>query len=141
MFWRRLRSNPAWRARALALSAESQHKQRVSLRAVAQSVRHHEVSILILARPVRCGVLRLAAAREGLDDDHAAAAAGAGMLWCFWLVGLGVGGLDGIDRDEWHCEQFAGTRDVVGTGGAGEQAVVADAVEALRAARASGSGG
>ena len=33
--------------------------------------------------------------------------------------------------DEWHCEQLAGMRDVVGSGGAGEQAVVADAVEAL----------
>ena len=52
------------------------------------------------------------------------------MLWCFRLVGLGVGGFDGIDRDEWHCEQVADTRDVVGTGGAGEQAVVADAMEA-----------
>ena len=32
----------------------------------------------------------------------------------------------------WASEQFARPRDVVGTGGLGEQAVVADAVEALR---------
>jgi len=51
-------------------------------------------------------VLGLLPPQEGLDDDHAAAAAGARMLGCFWLFGLsacrsfGVGGLDGIDRDE-----------------------------------------
>ena len=60
------------------------------------------------------------------------------MLWLFWLLGLsacrslGVGGFDGIDRDERHCEQLAGTRDILGAGLAGEQTVVADAVEALR---------
>ena len=70
--------------------------------------------------------------QESLDDDHAAAAAGARMLWRFWLFGLGVGGLDGIDWDEWYCEQLAGTRDILGAGLAGEQTVVADAVEALR---------
>src|ERR1700731_3139871 len=50
-------------------------------------------------------------------------------LWLFWL---GVGSLDGIDRDEWHCEQLAGACDVAGSGGIVEQAVVADAVEPLR---------
>ena len=55
---------------------------------------------------------------------------GAWMLRCFWLVGLGGGCLDGIDREQWHGQHLAGARDVVGTDGAGEQAVVADAVEA-----------
>src|SRR5467141_32106 len=58
------------------------------------------------------------------------------MLWCFRLFGLSAcrslcgGSLDGIDRDEWHREQGADTRDVVGAGWAGEQAVVTDAVKA-----------
>ncbi len=60
--------------------------------------------------------MRRAAAGEGLDDDHAAAAAGAGMLWCLRFVGGG----------------FAGARDVLGTLAAGEQAIVADAMEARR---------
>ena len=53
------------------------------------------------------------------------------MLWCLRFGGLGAGGLDGLDRQDWHREQFAGPRDVLGTGGAGEQAVVADAMEAV----------
>src|SRR5215469_9076230 len=51
-----------------------------------------------------------------------AAAAWAGMLWRFGLFGLfGLcgGGLDGVDRDEWNCEQLVDTRDVVGAGRAG----------------------
>src|SRR5215470_11663555 len=60
------------------------------------------------------------------------------MLWCFRLFGLSAcrslcaGSLDGVDRDEWNCEQLADTRDVVGAGWAGQQAVVTDAMEALR---------
>ena len=76
-------------------------------------------------------VLWLLPPQEGLDDEHAATAARAGMLWCFRLLGLGVGSLDGIDRDEWHCEQIADTGDVLGAGLAGEPTVVADTVEAL----------
>jgi len=38
------------------------------------------------------------------------------MLGRFRLFGLCVGSLDGIDRDEWHCEQFAGTSDILGAG-------------------------
>ena len=53
------------------------------------------------------------------------------MLWLFWLLGRGVGSFDGIDRDERHCEQLAGTRDILGAGLAGEQTVVADAMKAL----------
>ena len=70
--------------------------------------------------------------QEGIDDAHAATAARARMLGCFWLFGLGAGVLDGIDRDEWYCEQLADTRDIAGAGLACEKAVVADAVKALR---------
>ena len=52
------------------------------------------------------------------------------MLWCYWFLGLGVGCLDGIDWDEGYCEQLADTCDIAGAGLAGEEAVVADAVEA-----------
>jgi hypothetical protein len=44
------------------------------------------------------------------------------MLGCFWFLGLsacrslGIGGFDGIDRDEWHSEQLAGARDILGAG-------------------------
>src|SRR5262249_5771520 len=34
------------------------------------------------------------------------------------------------DWDEWNCEELADTRDVVGAGWAGQQAIVTDAVEA-----------
>jgi len=51
------------------------------------------------------------------------------MLWLFWLLGRGAGSFDGIDRDERHCEQLAGTSDILGAGLAGEQAVVADAMK------------
>src|SRR5262252_2288238 len=76
--------------------------------------------------------------QEGLDDAHAATAARARKLGCFWLFGLsacrslGAGVLDGIDRDEWYCEELADTRDIAGAGLACEKAVVADAVKALR---------
>src|SRR5260221_5840320 len=82
-----------------------------------------------VARAWVCGLLP---ALEGLDGDHAAAAAGARMLRCLWLFWLGVGSLDGIDRDEWHCEQLTGACNVAGSGGIVEQAVMADAVEPLR---------
>ena len=50
----------------------------------------------------------------------------------FLLVGLGADSLDGIDRDQWQCEHVADARYVVGTIGIGEEAVIADAMEALR---------
>ena len=76
-------------------------------------------------------------AQEGLDDAHAAAAAGTGILWRFWLFGLGVDSLDGIDRD-WHCKQFADACDTLDAGLAREPTVITDTVEARYA---SGSGG
>src|SRR5262252_11147564 len=83
-------------------------------------------------------MLWLLSRQEGVDDAHAATAARARMLGCFWLFGLsvcrslGAGVLDGIDWDEWHCEQLADTRDIAGAGLACEKAVVADAVSSLR---------
>jgi hypothetical protein len=71
------------------------------------------------------------AAFEPLDDDHAAAAAGAAMLWRLRLIGVGVGRFDGINGNYWQREQLAGAGDVVGALAAGEQAIVADAMSAF----------
>jgi hypothetical protein len=51
------------------------------------------------------------------------------MLWRLRLVGIGAARFDGINRKYWEREQFAGARDVLGPLAAGEQAIVADAVE------------
>src|SRR5580700_6915997 len=81
-------------------------------------------------------VFRLLPAQEGLDDAHVAAAARAWMLWCFWLLGLsarrnlGAGRLDVIERNERHGKQLTDTLDILGAGLTGQEAVVADAVEA-----------
>src|SRR5215831_13559055 len=66
------------------------------------------------------------AAEEGLDDDHAAAA-----TWTWRLVVIRSIGIGGFAWEFWPSEQFAGARDVVGAGGLCQQAVVADAMEAL----------
>src|SRR6266576_1013161 len=63
-------------------------------------------------------------ALEDLDDDHATAAA-----WTSWLAGIGSGG---PAFRFCNGEQFTRTCDVVGASAFGEQAVVADAVQALR---------
>jgi hypothetical protein len=55
---------------------------------------------------VRRAVLGLLPRQEGLDDTHAAAAAG---VWRLPLFGLCGGGLDGVDRDERQREQRADT--------------------------------
>ena len=73
-------------------------------------------------------VPRRGAALEGLDDDHAAAAARAWERVHRRLVGAGVAGLALRRRD---AEQLAGAGDVLGAPAVGEQAVVADAVEAV----------
>ena len=64
------------------------------------------------------------AARECLDDDHAAAA-----TWTCPLVV--IRSIGGVALGLWPGEQFAGARDVVGAGRLGAQAVVADAVTAV----------
>src|SRR5262245_23245721 len=76
-------------------------------------------------------MLRLAAAREGLDDDHAAAAAG---TWVSQRARPVVGrcGIAGLRRFRVgrYGEQLAGAGNVGGTVAVGEQSVVADAVKA-----------
>jgi hypothetical protein len=72
--------------------------------------------------------VRRCATFKPLDDDHAAAAAGAeiGRLRLGSIGGIGGIGthcLDVINGDDWRREQFAGTRDVLGTLTAGEQAM------------------
>jgi hypothetical protein len=76
-------------------------------------------------------VLWLAAAREGLDDEHASAAAGARLRQHAGFVGRwGLWGilLFAADRDG---EQLARPRDVGGAAATGQQSVVSDAMEAL----------
>ena len=88
------------------------------------------MSILIAGGGARSVVWRCAWF-EPLNDDHAAAAAGAEI--CRLRLGLGSIGadcLDGIDGNDWRHEQFAGARDVLGALAAGEQAIGADAMEA-----------
>src|SRR5580693_7474515 len=75
-------------------------------------------------------MVRGGAAPEGLDDDHAAAAAGTRVGERLRLATVGGGILAGLAWRR-HGEQFTGTRDVVDTRAAGEQAVMADAVEAV----------
>src|SRR5438067_13364903 len=70
---------------------------------------------------------RRAALLEGLDDDHAAAAARAGMREGFRLIGGGC--IAGVVLRSRRIEQLPGLRDVVRTLGTGEEPVVADAVE------------
>ena len=79
--------------------------------------------------------VRPADALEGLDDEHARAAA---RTWA-WMHGRGldcrigftaqivVGGIDGL-----HTQQSAGFGEVLLALSVGEQAVVADAVQAFR---------
>ena len=52
---------------------------------------------------------RRRAAREGLDEDHAAAAA-----WTCRLVAIGSIGIGGFALGLWPSEQFAGPRDGIG---------------------------
>ena len=80
--------------------------------------RRHEVSILNCGAGRRRLVARPRAAREGLDDDHAATATGAGMR----LTGIGAAMIDGVIAGLRGGEQFAGSRDVLGTRATGEQA-------------------
>ena len=70
--------------------------------------------------PWRCTAL------EDLDDDHATAAA-----WTSRLAGID-GGSGGLGLGFWNGEQLTRASDVVGARALGEQAVVADAVKAVR---------
>ena len=75
-------------------------------------------------------MLRLAAALEGLDDDHAAAAARAWLRQYARLVDCCFGRV-GLFWARRHGEQLASVRNVRGSVGTGEQPIVSDAMEAL----------
>src|SRR3989442_1246008 len=79
---------------------------------------------------------RRRAAREGLDDDHAAAA-----TWTCRLVVIRSISIGRFALGLWPSEQFAGARDVVGAGGLGQQAVVAGAGGGLWEEGGEGTGG
>jgi hypothetical protein len=73
----------------------------------------------------------LAAARESLDDDHAAAAARAWTRQHAGLFERGFGRL-GLFWGRRQGEQLARVRNVSGSVAVGEQPIVSDAMEALR---------
>src|SRR5260221_5887961 len=79
---------------------------------------------------------RRRAAREGLDDDHAAAA-----TWTCRLVVIGSIGIGRFALRLLRSEQFADARDVVGAGGVCQQAVVAGSGGARSEGGGGGSGG
>src|SRR5450631_421515 len=64
--------------------------------------------------------------------DHAAAAARARVGERFGFGGLDAAFIPGLGLCRGYVEQAARSGDVVGAGAAGEQAVVTDAVEAVR---------
>ena len=76
-------------------------------------------------------MLRLAAARESLDDDHAATAA---RTWTRQHAGFvdRCFGRFGFFGARWHGEQLARVLDVCGSVAVGEQPIMADAMEAVR---------
>src|SRR5271168_1580334 len=74
-------------------------------------------------------VTRLAAGLEGLDDDHAAAAAGASLRKHLRHRWIDLDRLLGYRRGQ--SQEFARSRDCLDAIAGGEQAVVADAMEAL----------
>ena len=76
-------------------------------------------------------ILGLAAAREGLDDDHAATAARTWTRQHAGFVDRCFGRL-GLFWSRRHGEQLASVRNVCGAIAAGEQPIVPDAMEALR---------
>ncbi len=63
---------------------------------------------------------------EGLDDDHRPTAAGAGLGAAWRFIGVG----SGLVLGRGDLEQLAGPGQVLGAPAVGEQAVVANAVEA-----------
>ncbi len=65
---------------------------------------------------------------EGLDDDHGSPAGRAGIGEHRRLIG--IGDRIGLAPWCWDAEQLAGSGDVAGAPAIGEEAVVADAVEA-----------
>ena len=76
-------------------------------------------------------MLGLAPARESLDDDHAATAAGTWTRQHALLVGCSRLRWLGLFRGGWSGEQLARSRDVGGTIAAGKQPVAPNAMKAL----------
>src|SRR5260370_27118627 len=70
---------------------------------------------------------RRATALEGLDDDHAAAAARTGMRECLRLAVAGAVGLTTLILRRRQVEQLTRSRDVLDAPAVGERTVVADA--------------
>ena len=97
---------------------------------------HERTGVVIASNPdpgAGGRAARLAAAPKDLDNNHAAAAARA------WRAMIGRGVRIGcvarrrwIDLRHWGGHQLPGTRNVGLAAGAGQQAVVADAMKALR---------
>ena len=75
-------------------------------------------------------MVRLAAGREGFDDDHAAAAARTRMRDGRRLVGTAIVVRQGLRF--WHGEQLARSRKIFRAGRLGQKSVVTNAMEALR---------
>ena len=73
-------------------------------------------------------------ALEGLDDDHASAAAGAWSCWGRWFGSLAVFPVISFGRGlgDGHVEEFTGAGDVADTAAVCGQPIVSDAVEAAR---------
>jgi hypothetical protein len=78
------------------------------------------------------GDIAACTAFEGLEDDHAAAAAGAEMRECLRLTVAGAVGITRLILWCWHVEQLPRSCDVVGASGIGEETVMTDAMEAGR---------
>jgi hypothetical protein len=75
-------------------------------------------------------MVRLAAGRKGLDDDHATATARTRMRGGRRLVGTAVVVREGLRF--WHGEQLARSRKVFRARRLGQKSVVTNAMEALR---------
>src|SRR5260370_39937870 len=73
---------------------------------------------------------RRASALEGLDDDHAPAAARARMRERLRFNLANAASIAGLELCCRHVEQLTRLGDVVGASGVGKETVVADAMEA-----------
>ena len=82
-----------------------------------------------MRRGRRRPVAGLAAGLEGLDDEHAAAAAGARLGECLRRRRVDLDRL--LGRGRCQSQELTRLGDRLGAFAAGEQAVVADAMEAL----------
>jgi hypothetical protein len=103
-----------------------------TIRWLSNAARGRAWSLLVESAGSRGTVARRGAALERLDDGHATAAARTRVRERFWFVDLGAAVIRGLGLWRRHVEQAARPGDVVDARTPGEQAVVADAVEAVR---------